>query len=92
MIIRILAEGQWQVPDDQVEDLNALDAKVEAAVEGPDEAAFAHALTVLLDAVRSRGERLPDDSLEDSDLILPPADATIDEVRALLTDEGLIPG
>jgi hypothetical protein len=37
---------------------------------------------------------LPDDTLHDSDLILPPADATLDEVRALLadTDEGLIPG
>ena len=34
------------------------------------------------------------DSLDESDLILPPADATIDEVRELLSDsdEGLIPG
>ena len=28
----------------------------------------------------------------DSDLILPPSDATIDEVRELLSDDGLIPG
>jgi hypothetical protein len=91
MIIRILGEGQWQVPDDKVEGLNALDAKVEAAVEGADEAAFADALAGLLGAVRSGGDRLADDALEDSDLILPPADATIDEVRALLGDEGLIP-
>jgi hypothetical protein len=92
MIIRILGEGQWQVADDKVEALNALDEKVEAAVDGSDEAAFADALASLLDAVRSGGEPLPDDSLEHSDLILPPADATLDEVRALLTDEGLIPG
>jgi hypothetical protein len=92
MIIRILGEGQWQVADGKVEELNALDAKVEAAVDGSDEAVFADALAALLDAVRSGGERLADDTLEDSDLILPPADATIDEVRALLTDEGLIPG
>ena len=44
-----------------------------------------------LDAVRSQGTRLEDDSLEDSDLILPPSDATLDEVRAMLTDEGLVP-
>ena len=28
----------------------------------------------------------------DSDLILPPADATLEEVRDLLSDDGLIPG
>ena len=45
----------------------------------------------LLDAVRQQGDRLEDDSLEESDLILPPSDATLEEVRALLTDEGLVP-
>ncbi len=92
MIIRILGEGQWQVADDKMEGLNGLDEKVESAVDASGEAAFVEALARLLDAVRTGGERLPDDSLEDSDLILPPADATLDEVRALLTDEGLIPG
>ncbi len=92
MIIRILGEGQWQVADDKMGDLNTLDEKVETAVDASDEASFVEALASLLDAVRTGGERLPDDSLEDSDLILPPSDATIDEVRALLTDEGLIPG
>ena len=38
------------------------------------------------------GEPLPDDSLVDSHLILPPADATLEEVRELLGDDGLIPG
>jgi hypothetical protein len=32
------------------------------------------------------------DALDESDLILPPPDATIDEVRELLSDDGLIPG
>jgi hypothetical protein len=30
--------------------------------------------------------------LHDSDLILPPSDSTIEEVRELLGDDGLIPG
>jgi hypothetical protein len=46
----------------------------------------------LLDAVRTSGNPLPDDTLEDSDLILPPADATLEEVRELLSEDGLIPG
>ena len=71
--------------------LNALDAAVESAVDASDEAAFSPALTALLDAVRSQGTRLEDDSLESSDLILPMSDATLEEVRDLLTDEGLVP-
>ena len=78
--------------DDQLERLNELDAAVESAVEASDTDAFATALTALLDGVRQAGTPLAVDSLEDSDLILPPADATIDEVRELLNDDGLIPG
>ncbi len=92
MIVRILGEGQLELADDQLDGLNALDAKVEAAVSADDEEAFGAALAALLDGVRRSGQPLPDDSLEDSDLILPPADATIAEVRDLLNDDGLIPG
>jgi hypothetical protein len=35
---------------------------------------------------------LAPDILEESELILPPEDSSMDEVRKLLTDEGLIPG
>jgi hypothetical protein len=92
MIVRILAEGQWTVGDDQLDSLNQLDSAVEAAISDGDELMFAKSLEALLDAVRTSGSPLPDDSLEDSDLILPPADATLEEVRELLNDDGLIPG
>ena len=92
MIVRILGEGQLDVPDDQLDALNALDSAVEDAVNEGNEGAFSAALGSLLDGVRGAGTPLADDSLEDSDLILPPADATIEEVRDLLSDDGLIPG
>ncbi len=92
MIVRILGEGQLEVADDQLDSLNELDRAVEAAVESGDDAAFAPSLAALLDGVRRSGSPLPDDSLDDSDLILPPADATIEEVRELLAGDGLIPG
>jgi hypothetical protein len=91
MIVRILGEGQFEVDDGHLDALNELDAAVEAAVDSKDEKAFGPALAGLLDAVRGWGEALPEDTLVDSDLILPPADAKVDEVVALLGDEGLIP-
>ena len=92
MIVRILGEGQLEVGDDQIESLNELDRAVEATIESGDEAGFRAALTALLDGVRRTGTPLADDSLEDSDLILPPADASLEEVREMLADDGLIPG
>jgi hypothetical protein len=92
VIVRILGEGQFDLTDADLDWLNELDAAVEAAVEKSDQTAFGAALAALLDAVRSHGALHQLDALDTSDLILPPADATIDEVRALLGDEGLIPG
>lgn len=92
MIVRILAEGQWELANAHVDALNSLDTEVESAVEAGDEESFARSLEALLNAVRTAGQRLPDDSLVDSELILPPSDATLEEVREMLGDEGLIPG
>jgi hypothetical protein len=92
MIVRILGEGQYDVSDDALDRLNQNDSAVEAAVEADDPKAFASALTTLLEGVRAVGVPHEVDSLDESDLILPPADASIAEVRALLSDDGLIPG
>ena len=92
MIVRISGEGQFSIDDAATAELNRLDSELEAAVDRNDEAAFTAALHGLLEQVRARGSALPADTLEPSDLILPPQDASMDEVREMLTDEGLIPG
>ena len=92
MIVRILGEGQFDIGDAATSELNRLDTELEAAVNRNDAAAFTAALQGLLDQVRAQGSPLPVDTLEESDLILPPQDASMDEVRRMLTDEGLIPG
>jgi PspAA-like protein len=92
MIVRILGEGQYDLSDEAVTALNDLDATVEATVEAGDERAFRAALAALLDGVRTAGVAHDADSLEPSDLILPMADATVAEVRDMLSGDGLIPG
>ena len=92
MIVRISGEGQFSIDDVATAELNRLDSELEAAVNRNDEAAFTAALHGLLDQVRAQGSALPADTLEESDLILPPQDASMDEVRSMLTEEGLIPG
>ncbi len=92
MIVRIMGEGQLEIDDSRLPELNALDDALSAAIEGGDDNEFRSALSALLAAVRSRGTAVADDLLVDSDLVLPYEDAHVDEVRALLSGEGLIPG
>lgn len=92
MIIRILGDTQYDVPDERIDQLNALDDHVQAALDADDSAGFAPALRELLAAVRSLGSPLADSELTTSDLVLPAEDSELAQVRALLGDEGLIPG
>lgn len=92
MIVRLMGDGQYEVPDDVLDELNRHDDAVETALHAADEAAFRVALDALSSVVRDRGARLPDDSLLPSDVVLPPPAASMQEVADLLGDEGLVPG
>ncbi|MDX3855489.1 MULTISPECIES: PspA-associated protein PspAA [unclassified Streptomyces] len=91
MIVRIMGEGQVKLADSHFTELNRLDDELLAEVRDGDGDGFRRTFHALLDKVRELGEPLPDDSLEPSELILPAPGATLEEVRELLNDEGLIP-
>lgn len=92
MIIRILGEGQFYLEAAELDHVNELDARLETAVEQEDEEAFRVALAALIDGVRRTGSPHQPESLDESDVILPPADASLAEVRELLGSDGLLPG
>jgi hypothetical protein len=91
VIVRIMGEGQLRLDDGALDQLNRLDDALGEAIDSGDDEKFRAALVTLLDAVRAAGTPVPDEELVDSDLVLPYAEAHVDEVRAMLTDEGLIP-
>ncbi|MEU5212341.1 hypothetical protein [Streptomyces sp. NPDC020742] len=92
MIVRIMGEGQVKLDDSHFIELNKLDDELLAEMERDDEESFRRTLGALLEAVRRLGTPLPDDALEPSELILPSPDASLAEVREMLSDDGLIPG
>ncbi len=94
MILRILEEGQLEVPDGALDELNELDEKLVVAVDSGDEASFRASLDALLARVRELGTPVADDHLGPSELFLPGPDSTLGEVRQLLEgdDEGFLPG
>jgi hypothetical protein len=92
VILRILGEGQLEVAAESLHELNELDEALHDAVEKGDEALFRTCLANLVDRVRQVGQPVPPDHLGPSEYIIPGPDATLVEVRALLSEEGLIPG
>ena len=91
MIVRLLTEGQWEISDELQGRLNELDERAVAALEREDEPELDRALDEMWDLVRAEGKQLADEDLRPSDIIIPPADLTLEETRALFSEEGLIP-
>ena len=91
MIVRIFSDGQYRVPEDAMARLHELDARPSRRSTPDDEAGFHANFAALIEHIHASGERLDDDELEPSDLMLPPADISLEEAREEFTGEGLIP-
>jgi hypothetical protein len=92
VIARLLGgDGQYRVDDEVVAALNEFDDQAAQAVEAGDEENLHRLLGLMAKTVRERGERLADDDLSASDLIIPPDDLSLEEARDLFSGEGLIP-
>jgi hypothetical protein len=91
VIVRILGEGQYRLDDAHHDQLSPLDTELGDAVDKNDDARFQSVLSGALALVRT-GTPVPVDTLEPSDLILPHEGASLDEVRKLLAEDGIILG
>lgn len=87
MIVRILAEGQYDMEGPALHDLKLLDQRLFAAVAGSDPAEYRAAFDDVLALVRS-GRCIPVDHLTESDLVLPAADTDLAGARRLFAPEG----
>jgi hypothetical protein len=91
VIVRIATEDQYRLPDTDAQRLSELDNEAVAAVDANDEARFHAVFEEMIALVRKDGNRLGDDELEESDVILPPPDLSFSEAHHEFSGEGLIP-
>ncbi len=91
MIIRILTEGQYNLPGAFLDELNDMDNTLVEVVAEEDRAKFEVALKEMLDLVRDNGTPVPVEELVESDLVLPEPDITLREAEELFVGEGLLP-
>lgn len=90
MIVRIQGSGQFEIDERVQHDLTQIDEALIAAVNRSDSEAAHALLGQAIALVEGRGQLLALDDLHPSDLVLPPADATLDETHAILAGEGLL--
>ena len=91
MIVRLMGEGQFRIDDALHAELDRLDERAVAALDAGDELELDARLDDMWRLVQERGERLADDDLHASDLLVPPSDLTLEETRQLFSEQGLIP-
>jgi hypothetical protein len=91
VIVRLMGEGQYRLADALHDKLNELDDRAQAGADAEDEAELDRCLDEMWRLVRAEGERLLDEDLSTSDVLIPPSDLTLEETRKLLSHEGFIP-
>ena len=92
MIVRILTEGQFNLPGAFIDELNKIDNQLVEVVEKNNETTFTSLLKQMLDLVRENATTVPLDELVESDLVLPNPDISLKEAAEIFTGEGLLPG
>ncbi len=84
MIVRILDDGQYDVPDTEAAALDGLDSDLVDSVTAGDDTRFAQLVATIVARVHEIGRRLPADHLGPSSLIVPGPHTTRAEIAALL--------
>jgi hypothetical protein len=92
VLIRILGEGQYEVPDSALDEINELDRVLEGALKSTSDDDVLPALDALLGKVREVGVRPAEHEYLESTVILPFADSSEEDIRSMLNEDGLIPG
>ncbi len=94
MIVRLMGEGQYEIDKRHLDELNKIDNNIVKIVNRGDEkvarTAFKTEFKKLTDYVRKNGKKVPDEIIKPSDLIIPPADLTLEEAKKIFKGDGLI--
>lgn len=89
MIIRIVSEGQYEVPSSLFDELNAIDNTIVELVSKGNEEEYVEELSKLIDMIKTNGKQLDDSDIVESNIIVPPGDLTFEEAKEIFTGVGV---
>lgn len=92
MIIRIIGQGQYRVDSSLFDTLNRIDNRIVGHVEKGNEKGYRKGLDELIGTIVSEGKKVPGKEIIESDVIVPPADMSLDEARQVFRGTGIFEG
>jgi hypothetical protein len=93
-IVRIMGQGQYKVNEETVKNINDIDNTIVQILQNADRSddqEFKTKIAHLVQIITSKGQRLDDKEIVESDIIIPDSDISIDEAKKVFEGEGIIP-
>jgi hypothetical protein len=93
-IVRIMGQGQYKVNEEIVKNINDIDNAIVQILQNADKSddqEFKTKIGHLVQIITSKGQRLDDKEIVESDIIVPDSDISIDEAKKVFKGEGIIP-
>ena len=87
-----MGEGQYNVKSSNFDKLNKIDNKIVEYVQKGDEKGYKKGLADLIGMIRREGVMVDNEELIESDVIVPPADMTLEEARQVFRGTGIFKG
>ena len=92
-IVRIMGKGQYKVNEETVKKINDIDNAIVQILQNADRSDDQEFKTKIADLVQiiiSKGQRLDDKEIVESDIIIPDSDISINEAKKVFEGEGII--
>jgi hypothetical protein len=89
LIIRIMGEGQYRAPEALCNELNQIDNRIVELVEEGKAEEFQKELAKLISEIKKNGEPVGAEEITESDIIVPPADLSLEEAKDIFKGSGI---
>ena len=93
-IVRIMGQGQFRINGDTVKTINEIDDAIVQILQNEskaDDQEYRAKVAEIVQTIKSKGQKLQDKELVESDIIVPDTDISIDEAKKVFQGEGIIP-
>jgi hypothetical protein len=93
-IVRIMGQGQFRINGDTVKTINEIDDAIVQILQNEskaDDQEYRTKVAEIVQTIKSKGQKLQDKELIESDIIVPDTDISIDEAKKVFQGEGIIP-
>jgi phage shock protein A len=92
LVVRVQGSGQYHLAQPEVDDLQRLDQQLTEAVQASDDQRVHTLLSQMIELAQTRGRAIEPGEVVTSETILPPATISLEEVQALMHQDGLVEG